>query len=262
MKKLSNVRRIKKIGLNSMRKLFPFAWALLLANSIATAQIDLNKSFRGIKKIHVATFLGNCKITKSSSQSVSVVLHHTFNDPRFLTFINQEGSLLVIKETYKGRYRGNATAMWMLTVPDNVTISFSTSSGNFEADELIADMNVFTDSGSIVVNNLVLNGAGNLYTGSGDVEVVLAASPKFNLSLGSGSGKAELNFNGNEIAGEIVMTSGKKNGNISAPFKFDKTEEFGGGSKYDMVMIRQTAVKGSSTSRISINTSSGSAILR
>jgi hypothetical protein len=91
--------------------------------------------------------------------------------------------------------------------------------------------------------------------------VILASSPKYNLSVASGSGNAELNFNGNEINGEIVMKANKRNGNISAPFEFDKTEEVENGDR-DNVTIKKTVTKGKGTQRISVSTGSGDAILK
>src|SRR5260221_13843045 len=67
------------------------------------AQNDLSKSFNGIKEIQINTVLGDCKITRSPNPNVSLTLHHTFNDPAFRTSVDQQDSILVIKETFKGR---------------------------------------------------------------------------------------------------------------------------------------------------------------
>jgi hypothetical protein len=78
--------------------------------------------------------------------------------------------------------------------------------------------------------------------------------------LTSGSGDAELHFNGNEIAGEIVMQANKKNGRIDAPFAFDKTEEIDDNDN-DHVTVKKTVVKGSATPLVRISTGSGTAAL-
>ena len=88
----------------------------------------------------------------------------------------------------------------------------------------------------------------------------LAASPKFNISITSGSGDAELNFNGNEISGEIVMQANKGNGNIQAPFGFDKTEEIDNGGKNN-ITVKKTVAKGGGSNLIKISTGSGNAVL-
>jgi hypothetical protein len=79
--------------------------------------------------------------------------------------------------------------------------------------------------------------------------------------VNTGSGNAELNFNGNEIAGEVVMKANKRSGNIEAPFEFDKTEEIDNGGR-DNVTLVKTAQRGKGTNRIMVSTGSGDAVLR
>ena len=89
---------------------------------------------------------------------------------------------------------------------------------------------------------------------------MLAGALKYDIAVGSGSGNAELNFNGNEIAGEIVMMANKTNGRIVAPFDFEKVEE----SKQwgDQVTVKKTVMKGSATQRVTVSTGSGEATLK
>lgn len=117
-----------------------------------------------------------------------------------------------------------------------------------------------TGSGTVRGTNLTLTGSSGFNTGSGDVEIVLAVSPTHNVSVNSGSGDAILDFNGNTIAGEVVMKANKRNGEIKAPFEFDKVEEIEQGR--DQITIKKTAQRGNSDIKISIGTGSGQAVIK
>lgn len=113
-------------------------------------------------------------------------------------------------------------------------------------------------SGNIVGKELVLTGRGNFNSGSGDVNIKLASALAYAVSISSGSGDAVLDFNGNKIDGKVIMTVNKRNGNIVAPFPFDKTEEVNDGGN-ENVQIRKTAQFGTSDIEIKISSGSGTA---
>ena len=308
--------------------IFTICFALMAG--IVSAQSALNKSFNGVKKIKINTASGSCEITRSKDASVGVNVEHTY-DSRFEPRMEMEDDHLVIKEVFNGN-QFHGYSKWKLTVPDNISIDFSTGSGDFTAGEISLDLDATTGSGnltftkvkgkvegstgsgdveliffdgdadlntgsgnmnvensrgdlslncgsgniklndnqavisantgsgSIDARNLVLKGSSKFNTGSGDAEVGLASTPTYDLSVNSGSGDAQLNFNGNEIKGEIVMQASKRNGKIDAPFEFDKTEEINNWG--DNVTVKKTAVKGNASNRISVSTGSGSAVLK
>ncbi len=139
-------------------------------------------------------------------------------------------------------------------------IKLNCGSGNIRITDSKATFRANTGSGKIAGRNITLDGSSSFNTGSGDAQVVLAATPQFDIGVNSGSGNAELNFNGNAIIGEIVMRASKRYGKITAPFEFDKTEELREGG--DQVTVEKTAVKGNASHRISVSTGSGEAILK
>jgi len=116
-------------------------------------------------------------------------------------------------------------------------------------------------SGDISGKELVLTGRGNFNSGSGDVNIKLASSPAYAISVNSGSGDAVLDFNGNKIEGKVIMTVNKRNGNIVAPFPFDKTEELNDHGD-DNVRIQKTAQLGTSAIEIKISSGSGTAEIK
>lgn len=305
--------------------------AVMLVPDSLLAQKKLSKTFSGIKNIRMNTASGNCVIRKSTDSRVTVDLTYSFGEDAYEPVITQEGDRLVIKEKFHG-HSSRGSADWMLTVPDNLDIEFSTGSGNIDATDLVlrlkattgsgnydligvsgevklntgsgnidlentkgivdatsgsghfrvskssgemtlttgsgnpklmdckGSFRVTTGSGNINGSNISVDGSSSFTTGSGNAEVALASTPQHDLSITSGSGDAVLNFNGNEIKGEIVMKASKKHGEINAPFAFDKTEEI---SQWkDEVTVQKTVVKGSATPHISISTGSGDATLK
>lgn len=316
-----------------MRRLNPallICFVLAAAPLLTVAQTAVNKSFTGIKRIRMSTASGDCRIQKSADGAVAVSLLYTY-DSGYEPRMEQEGDRLTIKEDFHGNHH-NGRATWALSIPDGITVSFNTGSGNLEAAGITLDLDATTGSGdlifsnvkgevrsttgsgnveftnfsgdlqantgsgnmrvdnssgdislncgsgnlrladnkasfsantgsgSITARNLTVQGHSKFNTGSGSAEIILAATPSFDLTVNSGSGNAEVNFNGNEIKGEIVMKASKRHGDIIAPFEFDKTEEIE--NNYNDVTVKKTAVKGGGTNRISIGTGSGRAVLK
>ncbi|HZY81746.1 MAG TPA: DUF4097 family beta strand repeat-containing protein [Cyclobacteriaceae bacterium] len=141
-------------------------------------------------------------------------------------------------------------------------LDLNCGSGNIRLSQCKAYFRVNTGSGSINAEKITLSDIGRFNTGSGRAKVTLAATPKFDIAVNSGSGDAELNFGGNEIVGEIIMKASKNHGRITAPFEFDNTREESYGNGRDNVTIVKTAKKGNGTNRIEVSTGSGDAILR
>ncbi len=304
----------------------------LVSPLLSLAQKEQTKSFTGIKLIKMSNSSASCKIQKSTDQTVTVKLRYTYDDNDVENTMDQDGDRLVIRETFHANnVRGNSE--WTVSVPDGMTIKYTTGSGSIEANNLKLDLNATTGSGSFTLNKVsgIVNantgsgdieldgfngelyvnvgsgsatidnssgdfdlncGSGNIYvnqsraafklntgsgrvlakgvnltgasrfnSGSGNATVVLAAAPQHDIMVNSGSGDAELNFNGNAIAGEITMEASKGHGTITAPFEFDKTEEIGRGDK-DNITVRKTAIKGKATNKIRVGTGSGDATLK
>lgn len=139
-------------------------------------------------------------------------------------------------------------------------VRFNCGSGNIRLKDVNASISANVGSGDIDATGVTLAGSSSFNSGSGTAEVELAASPGFDISVNSGSGDATLDFNGNTIAGLVVMRANKKNGNISAPFSFDKEEEIDKDSgRYGQTIIKKTAQIGSSDVKIKVGTGSGTA---
>jgi DUF4097 and DUF4098 domain-containing protein YvlB len=141
-------------------------------------------------------------------------------------------------------------------------IDLNCGSGDIKLYQVKAAFSINTGSGNVGADKVTINGRSRFNTGSGRARVTLAATPTFDLAVNSGSGDAELNFNGNEIVGQVEMKAGKRWGKISAPFEFDKTEEISYDKNGDNTTIVKTAQRGKGTNRILVGTGSGDAVLK
>ena len=139
------------------------------------------------------------------------------------------------------------------------SLSLNTGSGDIKLTNLKAALSANTGSGDVSANQITLTSVSTFNTGSGDVEVRLSTSPLYNMSLNSGSGDAVLSYNGNKMEGTIIMTANKENGEIKAPFNFDKSEEIN--EKGDQIRIRKTAKLSDKDITIKIGTGSGKAVV-
>lgn len=138
-------------------------------------------------------------------------------------------------------------------------VKVNVGSGNIKIYDASGRFSANSGSGNVKVDKVILTDKSSFNSGSGDVKVVLAASPAHSLSINSGSGDAILDFAGNKMEGTVVMTANKKNGDIRAPFAFDKTEEIDDDG--NQVRIRKTAKLSDKDIQIKIGTGSGNAVV-
>jgi hypothetical protein len=303
---------------------------LLFSAGVLTVQSqEISKSFSGIKKIKLSTSAGSCTLVKGSSNDVKVKVSFTYSSDDYHPLMEQEGSTLMLKEDFQNRKSYSGNSSWVLTIPENMDVSFSSGSGNFGATDMTVkvsansgsgnytwanvkgdskintgsgnitiagyqgDVNLNTGSGKILIaglegdllanagsgkiglskikgacsvnvgsgdidaQDITLTGKGSFNSGSGDASVVLASSPEYTISVNSGSGDATLDFNKNKMDGTLIMTANKKNGKITAPLSFDKTEELDDDN--NQVRIRKTAKLGEKDIQIKVSTGSGTA---
>lgn len=163
-------------------------------------------------------------------------------------------------EAFDGVLDGSTGSGTIRVLNSKGELKLNCGSGNIRITDSQAEFRASTGSGDVAARNLTLVGASRFNTGSGDAQVLLAETPQFDIAVGSGSGNAELDFNGNEISGEIVMTANKSRGKIVAPFEFEKTEETKEWG--DQITVRKSAMRGKGKQKVSVSTGSGEAIIR
>lgn len=141
----------------------------------------------------------------------------------------------------------------------NGDIRFVTGSGNVRMDTCEGGISAISGSGNVTAEDIVVTDNSSFTSGSGDAEVTLAKPLDGDIRVTSGSGDAVLDFNGAAISGKITMKASKRNGDISAPFKFDEETEEGDGR--DTMIVKKASI-GNGDNVIKVSTGSGEAEIK
>ena len=161
-------------------------------------------------------------------------------------------------ESFDGDLKVNAGSGDVSLSESKGEFSVNLGSGDIQAETLTGEISMNVGRGDIDVRGISLTGSSSFNSGSGDARVVLTSPLKNNISVNSGSGNATLDFNGQKLEGEFTMKANKRNGEISAPFKFDsETEEDHG----DQTTMKKVAKIGNSNVQIKVSTGSGRATI-
>ena len=220
-------------------------WTLTIPQNM---ELDFNTGSGSLKAEGLALEL------KSNSGSGNVALKNTDGEFRL-----NSGSGNVLLAAIKGEVSANSGSGNIEVEGADGEVNANVGSGNIKIYNAKGMFSANSGSGHVKADKLVLTDKSSFNSGSGDVKVALAASPTHSLSVNSGSGDAVLDFAGNKMEGTVVMTANKKNGEIRAPFSFDKTEEIDDDG--DQVRIRKTAKLSDKDIQIKIGTGSGKAVV-
>lgn len=218
---------------------------LLFCALVFTAQSqEVSKLFSGIKKINLTTSSGSCRLVKGGSNDVQVKVTYTYSSDNYRPLMEQEGSTLMLKEDFQNQKSYSGNSSWVLTLPENMEVNFSSGSGNFDAIDLT--VNVTANSGSGNYGWANVKGDSKVNTGSGNINI---ASYQGDINLTTGSGK--INIAG--IEGDLRANAGS--GRIGlAGLKGTCSVNVGSGDI--------TAVKINLTGKSSFNTGSGDASVK
>jgi hypothetical protein len=133
------------------------------------------------------------------------------------------------------------------------------ASGDVEVNGCSGGFEVSTASGSVRADGITLGDASAFSTASGRVIVELAKSSEHDLFISSASGRATLDYGGNELKGYFELACKYRGGNIVASVDFDDEERY---QRWGDRYVRKWFTKGSDSPQISIETASGKAVLR
>lgn len=138
-------------------------------------------------------------------------------------------------------------------------LTLKMASGDIEMKSVKGEFKVQSASGDVGLKDVTITGPSTFKVASGDIEIVLSATPFHDLTLATASGDAVLDYNGNPIKGWFEFKARVKNGEIVSPFTFDETSiEEKWGQKYDVKSFKMNG----ETPKIYIHTASGTAELR
>jgi len=137
-------------------------------------------------------------------------------------------------------------------------LAISTASGTIRADNLKGSVELSTASGDVRASGIRVDGKSTFNSASGDAIITLAASPASDIEVGSASGDAVLQYNGNPIQGHFELIALADDGDISAPFKFDEEREF---RRHGQSYVGKSFTLGTGGPEVTIRTGSGEATL-
>jgi hypothetical protein len=160
------------------------------------------------------------------------------------------------------------------------TMTFKNSKGTFDISAASADIrfdqcegtfNVSTGGqADIDASRIVIEGESKFSTNVGDVDVILAKTPRHNITIATGTGRGLLDYNGNTVVGSFKFSAEKDKGRIVSPYRFERQTTYkddlkiirnqnDAGKKVDYLLKEQ--VIGNSLPEILIKTVRGSAVL-
>ena len=200
---------------------------------ITYAQKEVNKTFDAKEILKMSTVSGDCTIKKGTSNKIIVHLIYTYSDDCFEYIFEEEENYLKIKEDFHGR-NCNGKSEWTITIPANISVKFSsasgdlilndvdnnlkasTASGDIEIKNVGKEVKISTASGDIVLENI--NGDSEISSASGSIT---ARDCKDGLKISSASGNIDAtNINGEiEIktaSGDIELIGAKGNFSVKA----------------------------------------------
>ena len=109
-------------------------------------------------------------------------------------------------------------------------LTFKNSSGSFNAS---------SGTGNVRASQLTVTSPSAFSSGTGDVYYSFRSSLEAKVSVNSGTGKAQLDLNGQEFNGTLIMRCNEKKGRIKAPFSFTEETTKGRGKKTTLVKIKR-----------------------
>ncbi len=133
----------------------------------------------------------------------------------------------------------------------NGQIAVKVASGNIAIKEVKGTLELKCASGNIKATEIILTGASQFKTASGNIKVELAKTAEYDIAMGTASGNIKLDYNGNKIKGHFLFKGQK--GNISSSVPFDNKDSE---NKYSP-FVKKYFTKGGDTPKITLKTVSG-----
>jgi DUF4097 and DUF4098 domain-containing protein YvlB len=269
--------------------------AILILTAFSGDDDETAWKFEDVKLIKVKTLSGDCIIEKGDAGEINVNVVKGYNPRKACkTSVWNDGETLEITEEITGTGSGRST-IWTLRVPDDIKFEFISTSGGVRISDVKGKFYGNTASGSYELNNcrgefafntasgdydirncrgmfkvnsasgdvdavgLEIDANSTLASASGSVNVKVGKTPQYDLNVGSASGKAVLDYDGNTLAGYFEFEANARTGDIDSPIDFDDEETY---YKNEQRYVRKWFVRGDDEPEITIGTGSGRAILR
>jgi len=128
------------------------------------------------------------------------------------------------------------------------------ASGNVDLRDSKGSFDISTASGDVKCSGLKIDGYSSFSAASGDISVRLGAACAYDLELSAASGDVSLDYNGEPLKGYFEFEARKSSGSISAPYSFDREEEF---ERNGQVFEKKSFRRESDSPQIMMHTASG-----
>ena len=152
------------------------------------------------------------------------------------------------------------------------TFDIVTGLGDIRFDRCEGRFRVMTGGqADIEAWKIVIEGESSFSTNGGDVRVVLAKTPKHNVTIATGTGGGLLDYNGNTVVGSFKFSAEKGKGRIVSPYPFERQETYKDDLKYirnendfgkKVDYVLKEHVVGNSSPEIFMKTFRGRAVLK
>lgn len=195
-----------------MRRAIPVILVLIFCFN-ATAygsEKKIEKRFSGIKAVDIETVSGDCTVKKHSSDEVliEVIYDSSLGDVVEFKFSEHSGSLSM-EEDWEGSGSGNIK--WMIMLPADTDVEFSSASGDFSASGISGDLEGSAASGDFELENLggsveisVASGDIDIRDSSGDIEISTASG---DINIENCRGDIELSAASGDIEASGIESS-------------------------------------------------------
>jgi len=169
-----------------------FIASILTGFLFGRGEHEISKTFKGIKKVQLNTFSGDCLVKQGSGNETKIHFIHSYSKTDFEPQFIEEEDKLILKEKF--HLSGSGDSTWNIVVPSDTVIRFQTLSGNFTVNGLKGVVSANTVSGDIAAHDC--KGEFNLVSVSGNL-VVDNLSGKINVTTVSSDSEIR------ELSGDI-----------------------------------------------------------
>jgi hypothetical protein len=216
--------------------------AIVFTTSACTsAKHTVHWTFDRKSVVNLNTKTGLCELGMSSGNSIMVEIATTVPPGgSYVPGYVELSDTLVLSEQRSDIASGDA--IWRITVPSGTAVRFTSDSGSLSAVRtkvsltansasgsmtvrgLEGSFNLYTASGSIEMNDVVVTSDSGLGTESGNALLALAAAPAANLFMFTKTGSLRLSYSGHSLHGHFHLEAKAQGGRIQAPFPFARDE--------------------------------------
>jgi hypothetical protein len=201
-----------------MKSILPLIAFALHAIS-CQGQKEQTRTFTRIRSLRIVMESGNCELRKSTDGAITASVQ--FDEANGLTpYMQQEKDKLSIKEDLKDG-SGKGKSNWLISLPDDLAITFITTSGKLKVSDVKMTFHGTSDAGALSFTKV--SGDLDISIVSGDLDIE-DFSGVLNARMGSGTSHISRSIGDLRVTsdvGQIVVADSKakfqvasKNGNV------------------------------------------------